>query len=298
MLATPVRFNELIRLLDDPRPAIRLEAVKLLETLNRPAKDTLPALRRRFDDPSLLVRVHAVRLAIRAGMPAQEGVPILAGLLVPDYPEVCCPAAQALGAAGPLAGDALPQLNECLAASSIRVRLYAAQAVLEIDASHDVALAILRSARDGEQGAAKDFAVLAVDHAVGGLIVQLRHPDVDARRAAAIRLAQLGTAAADATPALVGRSTDPDELVRAYAARAALRTGAPRQQIIAMASDLLAAGEVDALHVATSILVEIGPEAAAALPGLHDCLDSTSIAVRIYAAEAALRIDPHTTSWR
>src|SRR5436190_12880929 len=63
LLATPVRIDELIRLLDDPRPAIRLEAINCLATLNRPAQDTVPALRGRFDDPVLLVRVQAVQVA-------------------------------------------------------------------------------------------------------------------------------------------------------------------------------------------------------------------------------------------
>src|SRR5579863_7482068 len=122
LLATPVRFGELIRLLDDPRAAIRLEALHCLETLNRPAKDTLPALRRRFNDSAPLVRLEAVRVAIRAGMPVQEGVPVAAALLISDHPEICCPAARILSAAGPAAGAALPQLHTCLTAPSISVR--------------------------------------------------------------------------------------------------------------------------------------------------------------------------------
>jgi HEAT repeat protein len=64
------------------------------------------------------------------------------------------------------------------------------------------------------------------------------------------------------------------------------------EPIVEVASDLLVFGQVEVLRVAASTLVEIGPDAAAALPRLHDCLDASSLAARLYAAEATLRIDP------
>jgi HEAT repeat protein len=292
-LATPVRFDDLIRLLDDPRPAIRLEAINFLETLNRPASDTVPALRRRFDDPVLLVRVHAVRVAIRAGLPTQQAVPVAVQLLIPGRPDVCCPAAQILGGAGPAARAALPQLHACFKAASVWVRLDAAQAALKIDATDLKALNTLRSVQESEQGDAREYAARAVEDCVSGLTLQLRHADPRVRRTAAIRLERLGTAAASATGALVGRFSDPDLLVRAHAARAALRLGAPPQQILEVASELLIPDRLEVLRVATSILVEIGPDAADALPKLDVCLNAFSLAVRLHAAEAILRIDPN-----
>ena len=292
LLATPVQFHELIRLLDDPRPKIRLEAINCLATLNRQPTDTILALSHRFDDPSPLVRVHAVRVAIRAGMPAQDGVLVATQLLIPELPDVCCLAAQILGGAGPAAADAVPQLHACLAAPSIWVRLHVARAALQIDATDTAALDTLRSAQESEHGDAREFAANAVEDVVHGLARQLRHVDPEVRLAAATRLEQLGPAAASAKESLMGRLADENLLVRAHAARAALRAGAPVQQIVEVASELLVPGHLDALRVAASILVEIGPAAADSLPRLHVCLKAKSIAVRLYAAEAALRIDP------
>ncbi len=297
LLATPIRFDELIRSLDDPRAEIRLEAINFLATLNRPASQTVPALRKRFNDPATLVRAHAVRTAIRAGMPVEEGVPVATQLLRADDPDACCIAAQILGNAGPLARDALPQLHACFAAPSVWVRMHTAQAALRIDAADLEAIDCLQATQASEDCKAREFAIKALDDVVNGLIAQLRSPHVEARLAAAIRLEQLGPAAAAARGPLVGRFSDPELLVRAHAARAALRTGAPTPQIVAVASNLLVPGmshgQLEVLRVAVSILVEIGPDAAPALPRLNRCLASPSIAVRLYAAEAVLRIDPH-----
>lgn len=292
LLATPIPFNDLIRLLDHPRPAIRLEAINHLGTLNRPAGDVLPALRRRFDDPDLAVRVHAVQVAIRAGMPVQQAVPVAIPLLVPDRPDICCPAARILGEAGPAASDALPNLHACLTAQSIVVRLSAARAALLIDAADLASQNVLQSACKNEQGAPQEFAEGVLAEIVIGLTEQLRHVDPAVRLAAVIRLEQLGTIAASATPAIIATVADKDLIVRVHAARAALRTGAPTQQIVEVVTDLLVPERFDVLRVAALILVEIGPEAQDALPKLHECLQASSIAVRLHAAEAALRIEP------
>jgi hypothetical protein len=68
-LAMPIRFTDLIRLLNDPRPAIRLEAINCLSTLNRPGTETVPALLGLFNDPDPDVRVQAVRVAVRSVAP-------------------------------------------------------------------------------------------------------------------------------------------------------------------------------------------------------------------------------------
>lgn len=293
VMATPVGFNDLIRALDDPRPAVRLEAINCLATMNRRANDVVAAMRRHFDDPDPLVRVHAVRVAIRAGMPAQEGLPIATQLLMPDRPDVCTTAAQILAAAGPAATDALPQLHVCLAAPSVWVRLHAARAAIMIDVADAAALGVLRSIRANEQADASGFAATAIDDVVTSLTRQLRYVDPESRRVAAVRLEQLGAEAASATGALIGRFTDPDLVVRAHAARAALRTGAPMERILDVAKELLIPGRPDVVRVAASIVVEIGPDAADAMPRLHDCLNADSLAVRLFAAEAILRIDPN-----
>jgi hypothetical protein len=293
VVAPPVRFHDLIRALDDPRAAVRLEAIHCLATLNRSEKDMIPPLRRRFEDPDPLVRVQAVRVAIRAGMPFSDAVPVAAQLLIPDRPDVCCPAAQILGAAGPAATEALTQLHGCFAAPSIWVRLHAARAAILIDVADTAALNVLRSGRTNERADAREFATTAVEDVVTGLTRQLGHVDPEVRRLAAVRLEQLGTDAAGAREALVGRFSDENLLVRAHAARAALNAGTPVQKVFDVALELLLPESPDVLRVAASIVVEIGPDAAGALPSLHECLTANSMAVRLLAAEAALRIDPN-----
>jgi HEAT repeat protein len=293
VMAAPARFNDLIRALDDPSPAVRLEAINCLATLNRREKEMIPPLRRRFEDPDPLVRVHAVRVAVRAGMPVQEAIPVAAQLLLPDRLDVCCTAAQILGAAGRAASDALPQLHACLGAPSLWIRLHAARAAILIDVADTAAVNVLRSARENEQPDARDFAAAAIDDVVTGLTRQLGRVDPEVRRTAAVRLEQLGTEAAAAIGALIGRLSDENLLVRAHAARAALRAGAPAQQIFEVAVELLIPERPDVMRVAASIIVELGPDAAEALPRLRECLNANSIAIRLFAAEATLRIDPN-----
>jgi HEAT repeat protein len=293
VIATPVRFSELVRFLDDPRPAIRLEAISYLATLNRPVGDTVPVLRRRFADPDPLVRVQAVRVAIRSGMPAEEGVPVAAQLLDPDRPDVCCLAADILADAGPAATDALPGLNACLDSSSIWVRLHACRAACQIGARDAAILRVLLLASGDEERPASEFAATILRDVIAELSRQLNDVDPKARCRAVIRLEQLGSAAASAMQAIIARLDDPDLLVRAHAARAALRTGVRGREIVDVTSALLVPDRFDVLRVAALTLVELGPDAREALPKLHDCLNAASIAVRLYAAEAALRINPN-----
>ncbi len=291
LLATPVRFSDLLQLLNDPSREVRIEAINYLETLNRPASESGPALTRMFGDPDLGVRVFAVRAAIKAGMPVENGVPVVAQALVPEYLDVCCLAAQVLGDIGPQAKDALPNLHACLKAPSAWIRAYAARATLAIDPTDTAAVAVLQSVVEKEQGETREFAATALGGIVNGLTERLAHADPEVRRTAILRLEELGKAAASATPALVGRLADKDPLVRAHAARAALRAGVPARQLVGSPSKLLLPERLDVLRVATLVLIEIGPESRAALPKLRELMNSPSVAVQLHASEAVLRID-------
>lgn len=292
LLATPVRFQDLLQLLNDPSREIRLEAISYLETLRRPAHETVRALMPLFNDSDYGVRVYAVRTAIRSGMPAQQGVPVVTEALLPEYAGVCCVAAQVLGEIGPPAREALPKLHACLTASPIWVRLQAARAAILIDPNDVASVPVLQAALESEQGETRDFAVNTLGEVVAGLTKQLNHVDPEVRRTAVVRLEQLGPVAASVTPELVNRLTDTNHLVRAHAARAAFRAGIPARSIIGTVIGLIDPERFDVLCVATSVLIEIGPEAHSALPKLHECLNSPTVEVRLHAGEAALRIDP------
>lgn len=290
--SSPVGFSDITQMLDDPDSAVRLDAIRYIEVLPRPAGELVPLLSRRFDDPDLVVRVQAVHAAIRAGMPVEQGIPLARQLLVPNNPRVCCLASQILGLAGAPARDALPQLRACLAATSVWVPLHAARAAVRIDAHETEAISVLLRASESVPGEAQEFAARALEEAAGKLAHDLQHDNDDVRRAAAISLEQFRSSAAAATPALVAGFGDADLLVRVHAAKAAFRAGVPVRQVVRVVSDLLIPEQPEVLRQATSILVEIGPEGRDALPSLHACVTAPTIIVRLHAAEAALRIDP------
>jgi hypothetical protein len=290
-LATPISFRELIESLKDPRREVRLEAIKYLEILNRPAADTVPALMRVFRDPDVDVRIQAVRAAIRAGMPARKGAAIAVQALVPEHPDACCLGAEILGDIGPPARLALPQLRSCLTASSVWVRMHAARAILKIDPNDAAAVAVLQSARETEEGKAQEFAVQALTEVADRLSVRSHQIKPEVRPATAVRREEPEPADAGKIPATIDGLNASDPLMRARAAQTAFRAGAPAVQITNAVSGLLDPEHLDVLRLAASILAEIGPEARAALPKLHECLQASSIAVRLQAAEATLRID-------
>jgi hypothetical protein len=289
-LATPVSHRDLLQALNDPRREVRLEAIIYLETMNRPGADKVPALSRLFRDPDVDVRIHAVRAAIRAGMPARKGAPIAYQALTCESPEACCLAAEILGEVGPLAKKAVPQLHQCLTASSVWVRVHAARAILKIAPDDAAALPVLQLALENEQGTAQDFAADVLREVVGRTSERDQPAVFQTRPSTTIEGKQVSTEVDD-IPAVVAELDDRDLLVRAHAAQTAFRAGAPAEQIIGVVSQLLIPDRLDVLREAASILAEIGPDACAALPQLHECLSSTAIAVRLYAAEATLRID-------
>ncbi|MBS0265051.1 MAG: HEAT repeat domain-containing protein [Planctomycetes bacterium] len=291
-----VRYDDIKRMLEDSNPAVRLEAIKYIEVLTRPAGELIPLLSGHFNDPDPVVRIQCVYSAIRLGMPAEKGVAVAEQLLVPSNPRVCCLAAQVLGLAGAASEDALPQLRTCLTAKSIWVPLHAARAAVRIDPHESGAIGVLRRATESESGDVREFAQRALEEAVGKLAVDLDADEPETRQAAAMALEQFRSAASPAMPALMSCLTDGDLLVRAHAARAAFRAGAPATQIVPVVMDLLIPERMEVLRQATLILVEMGPEGREALPRLHECLAASATSVRLHAAEAALRIDPNDSA--
>jgi HEAT repeat protein len=290
--STPVRFQDITRMLADQDPAVRLEAIKYLEVLNRPADELISVLATRFDDPDSVVRIQAVYAAIRLGMPARQGIPVARRLLIPNHPRVCCLAAQVLGLAGPTASDNLPQLRACLSAKQTWVSLHAARAAVRINVHEADAISVLlRSWDASEPGEVRDFTAAALQEVAGKLAAELKDESVEVRRAAAISLEQFRSCGTAAVPALVNGFADADPLVRAHAARAAFRAGVSADHVTRAVIGLLTPDQPEVLHLATSVLVEIGPEAQDALPALHECCKTPAMSIRLYAADAALRID-------
>ena len=288
----PLRFDDVKRMLNDSDPAMRLEAVRYLEALDLPADETLSLLKPHLNDVDLVVRAQALHAALHAGLPSNQGIAAARQMLVPTNPKVCCMAAQILGESGPAAREALPELKACLADSSLWIPLHAARAIVRIDPHDAQSIDLLRNAYLGEQGEVHDFAGRSLDEAAQKLVRNLQNQRADVRLAAATSFEHFHTAAAGSIPALVGRFQDSDLRVRLHAIRAAYRAGANVRQVVVAASDLLIPESPDVLRPAAMLLAEIGADSQEALPKLHACLSSPTVAARLPAAEAALRIDP------
>jgi HEAT repeat protein len=275
LLPAPPQFDDLIRNLDDPSPAIRLAAINGLETSNGPASDTVTALAGRFSDPDLLVRACAARAALRLGAPHQQILDVALELIIPDRLDVLRVVTSIFVEIGPDAADALPQLDACLNAFSIAVRLHAAEAMLRIDPNDLLALDELESALDHRQTEVRFFAVNAIgaavldsDQAVCALQRALsdRHPKV--ATAAALQLLRTNG---------VARHTLPEELQ-------------PTPRDIARLISALSHAATDVRQAAAIGLTIAGPRARKAIPVLIDHLGDPNAIVRLHVAQAIWEI--------
>ena len=281
LLAAPLQFEDLIRNLDDPRPAIRLAAINRLEASNRPASDTVAALVGRFSDPDLLVRARAARAALRLGAPWQQVLEVALELIIPDRLDVLRVATSILVEIGPDAADALPQLDACLNAFSIAVRLHAAEAMLRIDPNDLLALDELESALDHRQTEVRFFAVNAIgaaardsDQAVCALHRALSDPHPKVATAAALHLLRTSE---------VPRHSLPEEL-------------RPTSRDIAKLISELSNAKGDVRRAAAIRLTIAGPAARKAVPVLIDHLGDPNPVVRLHIAQAIWEIGHNSYS--
>ncbi|MBS0260645.1 MAG: HEAT repeat domain-containing protein [Planctomycetes bacterium] len=293
-LATPISYRELLQALQHPQREVRLEAIQLLELTGRTNSSTVPALTGLFEDHDVDVRLHAVVAAMRCGMPPRQGAPVAWQALSADSAEARALAAQVLGAVGPAARKALPELHKNLAVNSTWVRLRAAQAILKIDETDLPAKTCLQLARETETGPAREFACATLREFEGQTAKSAAHSQSKIRPASVSR-APASVTQVDDIPTAVAGLEDPDPLVRAKAAQTAFHEGTPPEQLLPVVCDLLRSDRLDVLRSATALLIDIGPDATSALPALHDCLESRSISAQLHAAEAALRIDAADT---
>ena len=266
--------SELIASLDDPRSAIRREAVVRLAQLGPSASAAIPGVTNRLQDNDPFVRAHAARAACRIGMAPHQAVAVLSDLLQPDEPQLCCLASLVLGEIGSVARQALPTLRACMKASDASVRLHAAEASLKIDATDPAALRELLAGLDEDSADLRYFAASA-----------------------------LGAAALDNEQAIIALQralTDADTNVAISAAlNLSKRFYLPRAEGVQVLDLDELAGLIDNLGDSSAIVRQTaairlgmsGPTARRAAAALLDRLADTDFAVRIHAAHALWQIE-------
>lgn len=123
--AGDAKIDKLVTQLKDPDSGIRARAAVSLSQMNPPSKDALPFLVAALADNNLNVRYWAATALKKFGPEATGAVPGLIGALktfpggkpelegpVRYFPDVRSVSAEALGAIGPGAKEAIPALEE------------------------------------------------------------------------------------------------------------------------------------------------------------------------------------------
>ncbi len=177
------------------------------------------------------VRPKAAAIIARIGPAAKAAVPALIKALADKNPETCSEVLFALAAIGPDAAEAVPAISQVLGAPETNVCYSACYALGKIGPASEPAKAELMKNLDGDDHflcMASAWALCQIDpkspetaaKSVPVLIEALEAPDAMTRGHAAESLELLGPLAGDAAAALKKLQDDPDEEVRAAAAKA------------------------------------------------------------------------------
>ena len=166
----------------DASPDVRMYAVMALGRLGPSAAPHVPAALTLLDDESTLVRGTAANALGEIGT---DALPAIAAALADAGPQR---AASLLWSLRVIGKPALPVLRAALRHDAPSVRVQAALKLWELDEPVEASLVVLAAVLDGS--------------------------DAAARRLAARGFARMGTAGAEARPALLRHRDDPDEAVR------------------------------------------------------------------------------------
>jgi tetratricopeptide (TPR) repeat protein len=176
-------------------------------------------------DPDLVVRAYAASTLWRLTHHADAPVAALTGLLVSEDETVLQVASYLLGAIGPSAADAIPDLRQLCDRSSGATRVHAAEALARIDAGSHEAVGLLTAAlgdRDEETRWLSAIALGGVgrelrEDAVSALTAALQDPSEGIRSVAALTLGGFGPDALSAVPQLERAASLESEEVRTAA---------------------------------------------------------------------------------
>lgn len=233
----PEAMPILLKMLHDPDRDVRHTAAATLAKVAPTENETLPALLKALQDPDGFVRYKVVFALQELGPAAKAAVPNLIEALSDSDRNVRRQVAEALGIFGPDAQSAVPALVAALRDQDIRVWIAAVDSLQKIGAG--ALLVLIEALGEADPGARRaasmalaKFGCIA-GQAVSPLLTLLRDSEPGMRQAAAIALSEIGQKAAnDATPLFVELLTDPNEEVRASAARGLVKFGKPPKDAI------------------------------------------------------------------
>ncbi|MBT3265689.1 hypothetical protein HN371_00975 [Candidatus Poribacteria bacterium] len=309
--------DELGNGLSDADVDVRLEVVRALGTLGRPA---VPLLSRALADTSRRVRLAAVEEIGGLGQAAADAVPLLLAELKDESgAEMQCRAAEALGRIGSAAREAaeplqrlarhddarlratataalaatgvppetvVPQLIEALEDPSDEVRERAAEALVSLgEAALPLLVAALPSAPAALQAKLVNVLGDMSTPAVAALVTALSSSEQPVRREAADALGDLRVRDAQATAALVRALSDPSIEVRWEVVDALGDIGIHDEQVEAGLVATLADEDPDVRLRTLQALREVGVDDRILVPALLRSLKDRSERVRDAARE-------------
>lgn len=226
------------RWIDDLQSRTPKEVEQGTAALEQRGTAALPLIRRTLQDPgaSPAKRKAALKGTAILGARAAEAIPDVADILRdPNYAPEAALALSFMGSA------AVPPLRDAIQSDDAVVRRESLRAIgkLRERASIDpqIVIPILLQSLDDVDATVRNVGVTylgivrdAPDREVAGLIKALADENAEVRQGAAVALAEYGTLAEPAIPALKKASNDPDEEVRREAGRTLVRLAEARNR--------------------------------------------------------------------
>jgi HEAT repeat protein len=281
----------------------RREAGHLLEKLGHAAKPALPELIKALDDPDKQVWTNAFAAISAIGPDAADAIPRLVDAMdmrkgsdsrQRDKAQKLMRAAHALASIG---DAARPALIEALKANDTGMRLGAVKALGETGArSRNAIPALIENlGHTDEELRTEVIETLALigKEAVAPLAKSLTWPDARLRSGSARALAAIGTAAAEAGPALLAQlQTEKENNVLAAILTALPRVGLPQEQVVPPLVKALRNGDKEIQSAALNGLLAIRPAEKVVVPALTVLLMDSQAGIPERAALALGRLGP------
>jgi HEAT repeat protein len=291
---------ELLKMLQDPDPAMRWTAVGGLGMMGDVAKKHIKEITALLRHGNGEIRVTAAAALALLTPESKSATADLVSVLHDPNPQVRSRAATALGMIGPEANNTIPHLLTLFTDADAEVRAAAVWAVGEMPPLPAEAVkALVKAMGDKPWNVHAVAAEIlhrsrpeAAKTAAGELLGLLSDKDANIRRFAVLILGEPWAASDSAIPKMSGLLTDKEPEVRAAAATALGKIG---PKAIAAVPDLVKLFNDDKNQVnlaAIEAVGKIGPAAKSAIPDLMIQLGSKSMFVRRSAAESLGKMGP------
>jgi HEAT repeat protein len=266
----------LIELLQPDDPQLCCLAALVLGEIGPGAHRAIPSLQACLKDLNTTVRMHAAEACLRIDPENDPALRELLTALDDEQSDIRYFATNALGNAAIDNSRAQFALQWGLTDGDTNVAITAA---LNLSKRFDLA----------ESALVKVPTVRPEE--IGQLIDNLRDPSETTRQTAAIKLGMAGRWARSAGTALRESLTDGDPAVRVHVAHALWRIEHEPGEIVPELVDILGSASPQIRIAASSVLGEIGPDAAEALPSLAGMFAGCKLRERVHLACMISRID-------